>query len=131
MMRSCGNGWMTTLADLSIILFMITAADLSRAGLADTAQVVGKPLAEPVASFRPGNGAPSLTHWLASQPADPRQRLTVLIQLGGRAPDDVLQPGLVLMRQAEKAGYRARLIVEQADAPDTIAYLAYDAEDIR
>lgn len=123
-----GPGWMTTLADLSIILFMITAADLSQARpTVSSAPSAAPAMAEPVATFRPGGGAPSLSGWLAAQPVDPRQRLTVLVRHDDAQADHALQSGLALMRQAEGAGRPARLIVERATMPDTIAYLAYDA----
>lgn len=130
MMDSGSQGWAVTLADLSIILFMITAADLSNAELAKTglestsATVV---TAEPVAMYRPSGAAPSFSTWLAQQPGDPRQQLTVIVRHDDRGADAAIARGLDLMRQAEAAGRKARLIVEQSDHSDVAAILAYDA----
>lgn len=130
-MAEGGSGWMTTLADLSIILFMITAADLSQARPTVSSAASAAPaLAEPVATFRQGSGMPSLARWLADQPVDPRQRLTVLVRHDDAQADHAVRSGLALMRQAEEAGRPARLIVERAAMPDTIAYLAYDAAPV-
>lgn len=124
------TGWATMLADLSIILFMITAADLANAELAQdgvsTAQAAAT--AEPVAVYRPGRMAPSLSAWLAGQPADPAQRLTIMVRYQGDDVGDAVGQGLQLSREAAKAGRPARMIVEQADHTETAAILAYDSD---
>lgn len=127
------QGWATTLADLSIILFMITAADLSNAelaksGLETTSAMVAT--AEPVAMFRPGPSAPTLKAWLSQQPDDPRQQLTVIVRHkgSGAEADAIIARGLDLMTQADAAGRQARLIVEHSDHADVAAILAYDSD---
>lgn len=125
------QGWATTLADLSIILFMITAADLANAelagtGLENTSATIAT--AEPVAMFRPGAFAPSLRSWLDQQPVDPRQQLTVVVRHTPDTAEASIARGLALMTQARTAGRRARLIVEQSDHSDVAAILAYDSD---
>lgn len=124
------TSWATTLADLAIILFMITAADLSNAEIAKS--VTEPPstalaTAEPVAFYRPGGSAPPLASWLAEQPDDPRQQLTVVVRYRAGEADVMAAEGLRLVSQAEAAGRHARLIAEPAEQSEAAAVLAYDA----
>ena len=124
MIARAGSGWQTVLADLSLILFMITAAAASELPTSP----VSKPdvpvlpaLGEPVAVWRAGPDAPSLPAWLASSGLDPRLRLTILA-----APEQA-QMALAL---AAGAGRPARILLEpQAGVP--CAMLTYDQENIR
>ena len=124
------TGWATMLADLSIILFMITAADLANAELAkdSLSSVQAVETAEPVAVYRPGRVAPPLATWLAGQPDDPRQRLTIMVRYQGDDAGAAVEQGMQLSREAAKAGRPARMIVEQADHTETAAILAYDSD---
>ncbi len=140
MIINSGQGWLTTLADLSIILFMVTAADLSTAqqqlqnkqAATPAPQVqekaMGVATAEPVAIYRPAQGAMPLAAWLASQPADDRQRLTVMVRHDGKDAAGAIAQGMKLIEQARQAGRSPRLIVEQGTAPEIMAFLAYDAD---
>lgn len=124
------SSWATTLADLAIILFMITAADLSNAEIAKSAAAPSSAAvatAEPVALYRPGGSAPSLGSWLAEQPDDPRQQLTIVVRYRAGDADAMAEEGLRLVSQAEAAGRDARLIAEPADRPEIAAVLAYDS----
>ena len=63
MIARAGSGWQTVLADLSLILFMITAAaasELPTAPVSKHAVPVLPALGEPVAVWRAGPDAPSL-----------------------------------------------------------------------
>lgn len=129
-MTQGGHGWLMTLADLTIILFMVTAADLSRAdaSVKETAKsVAAVATAEPVAIFRPGVQAGSLGAWLAGQPADPRQQLTVLVRHAGDEDAAALARGMALLGEASDLGRKARLIVEPGERSEVAAFLAYDA----
>ena len=123
MIARAGSGWQTMLADLSLILFMITAAAASELPTAPpaTAIPVLPALGEPVAVWRAGPGAPSLRDWLASSGPDPRLRLTIL------AGPDQAQMALTM---AAGAGRPARILLEpQAGVPS--AMLTYDQENAR
>jgi hypothetical protein len=124
------TGWATMLADLSIILFMITAADLANAELAQDglASAEAVETAEPVAVYRPGRAAPPLSTWLAGQPDDPLQRLTIVVHYAGGDVDKAVAQGMTLSREAEQAGRPARMIVEQSEHTETAAILAYDSD---
>ncbi len=118
-----GSGWQVVLADLSMILFMITAAAVAEAppdSPAPTA-LAAKPslpaLAAPVALWQGGAGAPPLADWLKTQPADPRLRLTIV------APLDRAEAALALSRAA---GRSARIVLESDLAGPPVAALTYD-----
>ena len=113
---------------------MVTAADLSTAQMnmkpdhapaAQTATAVAT--AEPVAVYRPA-ATLSLSQWLASQPADDRQRLTILVRHDGKDPAGAIASALKLEQEAEQVGRSPRLIVEQGASPDLMAFLAYDSD---
>ena len=123
MIARAGSGWQTVLADLSLILFMITAAAASELPTAQPVQPapVLPALGEPVAVWRAGLGAPSLRDWLASSGPDPRLRLTIL------AGPELAQDALAL---AAGAGRPARILLEpNAGVPS--AMLTYDQENMR
>ena len=123
MIARTGSGWQTVLADLSLILFMITAAAASELPTAPPAppSPVLPALGEPVAVWRAGPGGPSLRDWLASSGPDPRLRLTIL------AGPDQAQMALAM---AAGAGRPARILLEpQVGVPS--AMLTYDQENAR
>ncbi len=141
-------GWQTMLADLSLILFMVTAAAMAdtpaaapsappaarpapispagptaRSGLADPAQ------AEPLAIWREAPGAPALSQWLFSQQPDARLLLTITLRYRPTDQAAALARGGALAQSAGAAGDKARIILEPAkDATgiEAVAALAYD-----
>lgn len=134
MIARAGSGWQTLLADLSIILFMVTASALAQARGGDgpatrQAPAQASPRAEPLAVWRAGAGAPSLAAWLATQPADPRQRLSIVAHYtpgaGPGAQQAALAEASVLLAEAGAQGRLARLVVEPGDGGVT-ATIAYD-----
>ena len=93
MIVRAGSGWQTVLADISLILFMVTAAALSQAeedGKAARRQAAGNvtplsPHGEPLAVYRAGDGAPPLAQWRALTMATtfaPRCRPPSAISIG-------------------------------------------------
>ena len=74
-----GSGWQYVLADLCLILFMVTAATLSQAEHGGQGAAVS-PQGEPLAFYHAEPGAPPLEQWLRDQSADPRQQLTIVAQ---------------------------------------------------
>jgi hypothetical protein len=115
MIARAGSGWQTVLADLSLILFMVTAATVSEA------PPEGAPPAfsEPVAQWRGEAGAPDLAAWLAAQPKDLRQQLTIV------AAPAAAQAALDL---ASSSGRSARVLLDPRFAGPPLATLAYDSE---
>ncbi|MFA7586014.1 MAG: hypothetical protein WCY11_07425 [Novosphingobium sp.] len=125
MIARAGSGWQYALADLSLILFLVTAAALASDGVKPAS---GGPSlrSEPLAVYRVEAGAPRLVEWLATQPPDPRQQLTIVARYrrGGQARAIAQAEGLA--RDAGQAGTAARIVIEPGEG-GTIAALAYDA----
>lgn len=124
MIARMGSGWQTVLADLSMILFMVTAAGVSQSPPdppPDRSPAAALPLrapalGEPVALWRGGAGAPALGEWLARHP-DPRLRLTIV------APAVQAEAALALARAA---GRPARVVLEPGGEGQPLAALTYD-----
>jgi hypothetical protein len=130
-------GWQTSLADLSLILFMLSAAALhrqpstkpaARAPAASQPPRAASPRAEPLAVYEAGPGAPPLGAWLAQQAIDPRQQLTITARYG-QAPgarEEALREATRLLGAAGAAGRSARLVVEPGTGAARVV-LAYDS----
>lgn len=127
MIGRSASSWQTVLADLSLILFMVTASALGDAPEANTpppppsvpVQPAIPALGEPVALWREAAGAPALGDWLAQSANDPRLRLTILaapeqaaraLALAATSPRPariVLEPG--------RSGVEAALVYDQGE----------------
>jgi hypothetical protein len=131
MIVRAGTGWQTLMADLSIILFMVTAAALSQAGPGKTAQaatpagLAPSQRGEPIAVYRSGNGAPPLAQWLDTQPRDERQMLTVVATYLPGKQADALTRATAFAQDAFSRGVLTRVVVEPG-LGDATATLAYD-----
>ena len=138
--------WQTSLADLSLILFMVTAAAVSQSdGHAAPARSTGKtaaierqklaassPIAEPLSVYIALPGSPPLAHWLAEQAPDPRQQLTITAQYdagSAKTRESALSSAIRLAREAGDAGLSARIVIEPGRNP-TRAVLAFDAPGV-
>ncbi len=129
-------GWQTTIADLSLILFMVAASAVSEE--ADTAphapaaaeQAPHNPLpamAEPVAIYRPGPATPPLEEWLATQAPDGRQQLTILAHYAGQDPARAADAALQIAASARRAGWQPRIMLEAGRDDDVVALIGYDS----
>jgi hypothetical protein len=131
-------GWQTLLADLSLILFMVTAAAMatsptSQRNAPKSVQPVTDSLSEPVAWWRAGGSQP-LAAWLAAQQPDPRQQLTITLSYSTGGLPHALAAAQTLVSAAGRLGKVARVIVEPApgaDGEETLATLAYDRPRVR
>ena len=126
-------GWQTTLADLALILFMVTAAAMAEKP--DAAQAVPEPPiagapvpagGEPLAIYRAAPNAPPIGEWLAGQPRDDRQHLTIVARHPAGDTAEATRAALALAREAEAAGRNARIVIEPAQRGDLIAVLDFD-----
>ena len=119
MIARAGSGWQTVLADLSLILFMITSAAVSKTA----PKPVPPPppvlpvLGSPVAVWSAAPGGPGLAAWLAQNAADQRLRLTIV------APPAAAQAALAL---GAASGRAARVLIEPGMQGAPIATLTYD-----
>lgn len=137
---SIRGGWQTTLADLAMILFMVTAAamaerpepDADAATSAATPTEVPSPApalpasGEPIAIYRAAPGAPPIGQWLAEQPRDPRQNLTIIARHRPGGGDRAAAAALALAQEARRAGRSARIVVEPGPADELAAVLDFD-----
>ena len=127
MIAQAGSGWQTLLADLSIILFMVTAGALAQSG--EGAEAQASPRAEPLAVWRSGADAPRLANWLAGQASDSRQQLSIIAhylpEAGPGGQQAALAQASMLLADAGASGKLARLVVEPG-AGGVVATLAYD-----
>ncbi|MCB2072918.1 MAG: hypothetical protein H6917_01555 [Novosphingobium sp.] len=117
-------GWEIMLADLSLILFMVTAVTLSQTE-DGAGGVAVSPQGEALAFYQAEPGAPPIGEWLEFQSPDARQQLTIVAQYrpGGQAAAIAMAEKLA--REARAAGAQARIVVEPGEGGIT-ATLAYD-----
>ncbi len=135
--------WQTILADLALILFLMTAAALASAPdtplLPNAAKpVAAKPVAakppapsvrgEPVGVWREGPGMPKLADWLAQQARDPRLRVSILVRHLAGHEQAALARAEALVKDAGARGAGARIVIEPGREDAASVVLAYDAE---
>ena len=118
-----GSGWQTVLADLSLILFMVTASAVLQAGDDPPAPSGGFAMADPVAVWRPSPSGPTLAGWLADQPTDSRMRLTLFVHGPAGSESKALH---LIAGAATDATASARIVIDRAPGPLLEAILAYD-----
>ena len=131
-----GPSWQTSLADLSLILFMITAAAVSQQSakparpakpVATRTAPAPSPLTEPLSVYIAAPDAPPLAEWLGQQAADPRQQLTITAHYAAvpGAQQRAMAEAERLLAEAGAQGRAARVVVEPGAGPIRAA-LAYD-----
>lgn len=136
-----GHGWQLILADLALILFLLTLSALPAAE-AETGQrlaaravqeqasrkAVRPEIAASQALYRPVTGGPSLGAWLKAQAPDPRATLTIFaIHRPGGEADAWARAG-ALAAEARVAGTRVRTIISAGAGDEIYASLAYDEQ---
>lgn len=129
-----GQSWQTSLADLSLILFLATAAAASHQAAkphkapVNRVSVAPSPQTEPLSVYVDAPGAPPLAQWLREQAVDPRQQLTITARYGpaeGAQAQALASAGRLLVA-AGAQGRSARIVVEPGAGPVRAA-LAYDS----
>ncbi|WP_428331786.1 hypothetical protein [Novosphingobium sp.] len=151
--RMASTGWQTILADLSLILFMVTASALANAPDGPLGPA-GDPLpashprapgpapkpapiaalvhAEPIGVWRAAAGAPPLGQWLHDVARDPRLRLTITVHYppdaGPALRKAALAQALHLDAAAGAHAADARVVVEPGLPAGASAMLGYDAD---
>lgn len=129
MIARAGTGWHYALADLSLILFLVTASALRLESPPAPAAPPGEPAAsdrsEPLAIWRAGPGAPPLAQWLAIQAPDPRQQLTILARYAPDGEARALEGARALVAEVAGTGLAPRVVIEPGRA-EMLATLAYD-----
>ena len=124
------QSWQIMLADLSLILFIATAAALDAAPAeveTPAAEMTASEIAaEPTALFRTVDGA-DFERWLSEHQADPRERLTILARYAPGERDAALEGAETLAQQAAAAGFAPRLVVEPGSPVETLAMFDFAA----
>ena len=124
MIARLSTGWEVVLADLAMILFLVTAAALSQTDESAHGMPVS-PQGEALAFYSADSDAPPLREWLASQPGDARQQLTIVAQYGPGDQEAALRQAGELAREAREGGAQARIVIEPGEG-GTTASLAFD-----
>ena len=125
MMVGTRGSWRTVMVDLALILVIVTAAAMNRHGT-NKQETLLPVRAEPLASFRPSSGAPPLREWLAEQPRDDRERLTIVGRYSAGHIASASRGAIQLALEAEAAGRPSRVVLEPAARSDLVAVLAFD-----
>ena len=138
-----GHGWQLILADLALILFLLTLSALpaaeaeagrqlaARAVQEKTARESLRPEAEIAAAhalFRPVAGGPGLGEWLEAQSPDPRATLTIFAIHAPGEETAAWTRAEALAAEARAHGARVRTIITTGKEAEIYASLAYDAE---
>ena len=128
-----GYSWHFILADLSLILFLLTLRGLAseadqRSDMKDMSIAVREvAIAPSQAIFRPVPGGPSIAAWLASQPHDARATLTIFARYVPGSETEAWQQASTLAQEAEQRKVATRIILSQGSDADLYASLAYDS----
>lgn len=138
-MRPFGSpSWELILADLALILFVVTLSalafeeDLNEQAEAIIAQAGGSRNAQVAPSqalFRPTNAGPSITEWLSARPRDDRATLTVFAQHSGPDREVMWRRANTLAQSASQSGFAVRVVITRGEISDLHASLAYDAPE--
>jgi hypothetical protein len=139
-----GHGWQLILADLALILFLLTLSALPAAEAETDRQRAARGVQEKAAReedirprpeiasaqalFRPVAGGPSLGAWLAAQAPDPRATLTIFAVHAPGGEADAWGRAEALAAEARASGARVRTIIAAGGEAEIYASLAYDAE---
>ena len=124
-------GWQTTMADLAMILFLVTAAGIhaqqqQKRKVEHAAVQSLSAVGEPLAVYRAHRGAPPLGEWLAEQAPDKRQYLTIVARYRPGAAESAAREAVRLAQQAGAAGVSARIVLEPGEGAELLATLAFD-----
>lgn len=136
-----GHGWQLILADLALILFLLSLSALPAAEAESGRRLAARAVQEQKmretdepevaaaqALFRPVAGGPSLGDWLNAQAPDPRATVTVFATHTPGAEAAAWARAEALAAQARAAGTQVRTIIAVGEADQVYASLAYDQE---
>lgn len=139
-----GHGWQLILADLALILFLLTLSALPPAEAETGRQLAARAAQEKAAReedarprpeiaaaqalYRPVAGGPSLGAWLKAQAPDPRATLTIFSVHAPGEEAEAWARAEALAAEARGAGARVRTIIATGTEAEIYASLAYDAQ---
>ncbi|QIQ87155.1 hypothetical protein [Erythrobacter sp.] len=125
-----GAGWQLVLADLALILFLVTLAALANLSadegkLPERASEAAR-FDPSQALYRPGPDAPPLGQWLARQQADRRATLTIYARHAKGEEAAAWTRARALAREAAASGVAVRVVIEAGEQSALHASLGYD-----
>ncbi len=137
MTRPKAPSWQLLLADLALILFLVTLCALAYAGPAaqlgedHNPDPINNPFAAHVAPsqalFRPVEGGPTLAQWLAQRPSDERATVTVFARHSDTDHAVIWDAARALAQDAARSKFAVRVVITSGLTSDIHASLAYDA----
>jgi len=133
---SRSQSWQLILADLSLILFLLTLTALAGEEAEETAEA--QPSQEPSpphtaaaqAIYRSVPLGPTIGDWLAQQTPDPRATLTIFASYSNDEREAVWNTAQSLASEAQDQGFNVRVLIKRGETSDVYASLAYDAETL-
>lgn len=145
-MTRSANSWQLILADLALILFLVSLIALigrkderlaeqailerrgERAILDEPPQITGVGAIAPAHGlYRPSAAAPPISEWLTAQALDSRAVLTIHA-LHKRGQEQIIwNEAQALAQGAQAANVKFRIVLEEAERNDLSATLAFDA----
>lgn len=136
MIVRAGTGWQYALADLSLILFLVTASALAQANSAakslpstlKPAPIAAAFTTEPVAVWSAGEGAPLLADWLAEVAADPRLEVQIVVRFSDSRRDVAVAQAVQLVAEGGPRASAARILVEPGESSGASVSLTYASE---
>lgn len=121
------SGWQVVLADLALILFLVTLAALAAGAHEGKSSPVATPeIAASQALFRPAEDGPTLAAWLDQRQPDPRATLTVVARHADGDEAAVWITAQAMANAARGRGFPVRVVISQGQESDIYASLAYD-----
>jgi hypothetical protein len=125
--QGSGHGWQLVLADLALILFLVTLTALVNSSSKSDELLTRAPYLAPAqALFRPTSRGPTLAEWLTEQPADPRLTLTIVAQHSGEDRELMWDNAQLLAASVSGTEIGVRVVISEAEQSDLYASLAYD-----
>lgn len=132
---STGASWLVPLADLSMILFVVTGAALAQQSTPaappreEDGRQTGFVQTVPVAMLTDAPGGPPLAQWLAGNGGD----ATGLVTIEGHFALPADRPRIearvgTLANEARAAGVEPRVVVEPGTASQVVTVFAYDRD---
>jgi len=131
-MKQSGR-WDILLADLSLILFVVTLGGLVSMPSSEAADLAQSDEEDPLdiapsqALYRSIEGGPTLREWLQSQPRDPRATLTIFLDYTPDEASESFAAAAQLIEQATAEGVEVRTVIKPNEQTDIYASLAFDA----
>lgn len=136
MIVRAGTGWQYALADLSLILFLVTASALAQANGRHKPPPPAPPPppiaaaidSEPVAVWAAGPDAPPLAQWLGTVGADPRLEVQVVVRYASGGRETAIAQANQLAKTGGPRAGAARILVEPGPRSGASVSLTYASE---